>query len=458
MTAHESSTLALTISQAVRRQYERHPYPHYPLWLPIQWQEAYASTALFTAQLLRENHIAPAIDQADQPRILIAGCGEMFPAVLSRWEPRQHQLLGVDLSMRHLRRARIRSALALRPIKLEQGDLADSHLLSAASFAHVDAYGVLHHMADPRRALENLHQALQEGGSLRLMVYNSQARSWIHHLQRAFQLLALDPFDSADIKATRYLLELLSEHVPALASRLEPMQASLKFNSRLVDTFLHAREARLDLRWWMQSLDKAGFRILGLFDRYAELDDLPNPLYHPPTIEQLEERTQDLRYENNLEIYAVKLSRQLPARDDLSPLATPWSLRRRPPPASWRSYHETQSLRWRQNWLLWQNFLQAIYRREKVTSINSLVSQVTPEALGRLARIGALWPSQVSDRGLQKLCIRPLCASMDAPDRAEIVAIERVPGLSPMIERILLSKRRSLRYLPRILQRIAAAQ
>lgn len=446
------SVLAETIAVAVRLQYEMHPYPNYGLLLPIQWQEGYASTALFAAQLLRERSLAPALDGQSQARILMAGCGEMFPAVLARWEPKSHRLEAIDLSQRSLMRARIRVAFAGRKCTFIQGDLAATATLARDEFSHIDAYGVLHHLASPLAGLARLSEALLPGGTLRLMVYNSEARTWIHHLQRAFHLLGLNGLDRSDVRETQALLRLLSAVLPALKERLEPMRESVLNGARCVDTFLHAREARLGLGEWIRAVEASGLKPLGLLDRYAELDDLPNPLYFMPSIAQLEERALDRRFENNLELYCYKPTREVFGRQPSLPM--PWAIARRSPPQMWGSYEETRHLSWLQKWKLWQLFRRTIYRRGSVLPTQHNV--LNPAAVGRLARIGALWPS--TWQGREQLFHAPLHDHMENPQLPPPVDPLAVRALRSRVEQILLAKGRPLRYQVAILQRFAAAQ
>lgn len=449
-------SLADSITAAVRQQYELHPYPHYSLWLPMKWQEAYASTPLFAAQLMREKGLSPALDREPAPKIFMAGCGEIFPAVLARWEPSQHSLKGIDLSQRSIGRARLRLRFAGRAAQLYQGDLSLRQGMEAEEFAHIDAYGVLHHLPNPRAGLDHLSACLQPGGTLRLMVYNSEARSWIHHLQRAFQLLGLSGYDRRDTQEAQSLLELLAQHLPALAERLAPMQDSLRNRSRWVDTFLHEREARLGISEWLAAIESSGLVAIGLFDRYAELDDLPNPLYRMPSAEELETRSLDRRFENNLEIFCYKPSGE--ALKASAPLPIPWSIMRRTAPQSWRGYSETRDLSWLESWRLWHLFRQKVYRKLPPRAAGTQLDFLKASAVGRLSRIGALWPSLLRTTQQRELALRPLHPYMEAPQLPAARDILQIPGLQRKIEGILLSKGRSLRSLSPILRRFESAQ
>jgi len=81
----------------------------------------------------------------------------------------------------------------------------------------------LHHLANPARVLGLLAQRLSAQGTMRIMVYNSAARHWIHHLQRLFALLKISPFHAADIKMARALLDQLSATKTTLSQKISQM-------------------------------------------------------------------------------------------------------------------------------------------------------------------------------------------------------------------------------------------
>lgn len=459
----ESIPLARTFAllEEVRRQYEAHPYPAYPLLLPMRRQEAYASTAVFAARLLQEQGHRAALTEALHPRILIAGCGDTFPSLLARWEPPTHRLEAIDLSERNIKRAQKRLWLALiaRPLAFYQGALENWSGLDQARYAHIDAYGVLHHSPNPAALLERLAGGLVPGGTLRLMVYNSPARLWIHHVQRALALLGLDRFSAADLESTRRILELLEKKVPSFRSKLAPLASSiLRYDARLVDTFLHAREARLDFSYWWRALEKAGLSPYGLFDRYAELDDLPSPLHRMPRLEELEERAADGRFENNLEIFCVKwkASPSAPSPPQSAKKRLPWGLYRCGPPLFWSGFSETQSLPFFLRAELWQ-----VFRRSLITVdplyLDQALARVPLSSLQRLVRIGALWPSSFKDKERRSRVLERIHPMMEAPEKAHPVDLKGIPELMALLDKILQEKGLAARRLALVTARLEAA-
>src|SRR5690606_17931340 len=103
-----------------------------------------------------------------------------------------HRLLCVDLSAKSLRRARLRLTTDFRPTEFVRSDINDFLRQQAAvtgPFHHIDIYGVLHHLDNPSETIRLLGTHLSTNGTIRVMVYNTHARSWLHSLQQVMRLL-----------------------------------------------------------------------------------------------------------------------------------------------------------------------------------------------------------------------------------------------------------------------------
>lgn len=411
------STL-LPILSSVRALYEAYPYPCYPLLATPRWQDGYLTHSRFAVCVAGGE--APLAGGA-QPTVLIGGGGEILPYIIRKWEPRGKAVISIDLSRRSTRRARWRTLFTSKSTRFLQGDL-DAYLAQApaGSFAHIDAYGVLHHMRNPGQTLQAIGRALAPGGTLRLMVYNSPARAWIHHLQRllAAPLLAIDRFDPVDLKLARDILQAVAAEAPVLALRLNQLGAGTMPNDgRFADTFLHPREARLGIQHWLGAIAAAGLEVAGLFDRYAELDDLENPLSHMPSGESLAVRAADGRYENNLELF-IRKPGMGPAgsrgRSQSGNGNSTWIYRLKPPPGLWFSFNETQAISWPQRVALWQAHLDWVLTGEGGRS-RGLLAQLPKVAVQRLLRIGAILPAQIEDAGRRRAMEAPMTQMMEAP-------------------------------------------
>jgi len=448
-----SEVAILSINQAVQGMYEAFPYPDYSLFIPLRWQEAYASGSLFAQRLLQLKQ-GQSSQAMGRPRILIAGCGDVQTAIISRWEPRAHRLVGVDLSRPSLRKAQLRSWLLLRPMDFRNLNLEDSAADLGHSYFHIDAYGMLHHLANPARGLTTLSQALMPGGTMRIMVYNSRARQWMFQISRVFALLGLSAYEPKDLRQAAQLLKLFARTLPALQERIDAMQGIIQEPARLVDAFFHEREARLSLDYWLKAIQAAGLSMMGLMDRYAELDDLPNPLLQIPTQNQLQARIDDLRFENNLEFY---LSKPQPQSAGALTFPAPLNLRRRLPPLAWQRYAETRSLGKLDLWQLWQTFLTYNFQGRS-NYLDRWALRLNPQALQRLSRLGALFPDQFQSRELKKLLIAPMQTFMEAPALKTALPLKEVPQLQRQLEHILIEKKLPTARMRFIEERILRAQ
>jgi len=430
-----SSTTPGAIAANVRRLYERYPYPHYPLLATPRLAEAWLISSAFATRLNRSGSAVGTprvLTHNPLPEhVLIAGSGEILPWIVRRWERNTTRVTAVDLSGQSLRRARFRTCLTRGALVLHQGDIQEfltGAAANGAAFSHVECYGMLHHLAQPDTALRKLHDALYPGGSMRVMVYNARARRWIHLVQDLFGVagLALDPHSPADVMFAGQLLELLGGELPALRARITAMGRQVLTNTtRFADTFLHPHELRWDIAQWFAEFAAAGFHVRGLFDRYGELDDLHNPMWQAPTAEELTARAEDLRFENNLELF---LGRSSDLAEDAEAEDKQTSGAKRPrvfrpvrlrfsPPRRWFDYTETRQVPALARHQLWGKFLAHLSDpRDGGWSGDDLRKDVGPlRTLQRLARLGAILPRQISDGGLARALREPMVSHMDPP-------------------------------------------
>lgn len=389
------SSLTKSLRESVRALYEHRPYPHYPLLAKPRWQEGWIANSLLSKSLAASR--TGLVSRGEPHRILVAGCGEILPAVICANEPAAHRIDAVDLSRRSLRRAWFRCVTELTRLRLKRADLEVWCTVHQAHYDHIDCFGVLHHMADPLRALATLAASLKPGGTARIMIYNSPARSWIHEWQAAFRALHLNQERNSDIRVAMTLLSEAGKASPSLAKLLERMGPSLLTSTtRFADTFLHPREARLGPAAWIKTIEQTDLTILGLLDRYEECDDLPNPLWgidHKELIERIDAG----QFEGNLEFFVQK-NGGIPAKPSSQQLKFPhwaFSLFSSPPRAWWQTTetsHISPSLR-RYFWRMHREHI--AHGQGKIPE--NVLNALHPRALQRLARMGALLPGQLSD-------------------------------------------------------------
>lgn len=410
------------VTASVARLYEMFPYPRYPLLARPRWQDGYLASSLFAARLRARGASRPSgpLGRREAVSVLLGGSGEILPYVVRKWEPWGSRVLSLDLSRASLQRARFRLGPLAPGSSFIHADLATWLARRAASgeapFDHVDAYGVLHHMPDPGQALRLVEANLAPGGTVRLMVYNSPARAWIHELQALLRMLRVSPFTPEDRAFARRFVNALGRNLPALGERLAQMGGEmLRSEARFVDAFLHTREARLPVERWRELVAGAGLEAYALFDRYAELDDLANPLWSMPDWQALAVRAADGRFENNLELFLAKPGKAPPS---VTARSHPRRLFLKPPPRAWFEYRETRAIDLATRWRIWHAFLRG-------APIDHLTGRLTRPALQRLARLGAIVPMQLGSAPQRALAAAALCSAMEPPRREAATERER---------------------------------
>lgn len=237
------------MSDAVRRHYDRYPYPFYPLLASVRPCDTYALN--LTALWARFNGSLP---PESARRVLVAGCGSFSPYVTALAN-RGCGITALDLSRRTLQRARLHCLLHGMPgVSFVPGDILDPEA-AAGPFGLIDAYGVIHHLDDPSEGLASLARRLAPGGVLRLMVYSRYARRQEESIRRAFRLMGVR--DAAQAQ------ELIARARPG--SRLAEFSEQsweAGFTSGIADALLHPNVTTFRIDELLEMVGKSGLNIL----------------------------------------------------------------------------------------------------------------------------------------------------------------------------------------------------
>lgn len=406
-----SSTLSLSLRSSVKELYERYPYPHYPLFAKPLWQDGYLGSSEFIGRLLYDlKEETASIFSNPSPQTLIAGCGEILPYILRHFEPEHHLVYALDFSKRSLQRAQFRLWGHRKSTVFIHEDILDFCERSVLRFDHIDLYGVLHHLPNPTLALKQVSNTLlRPGGTMRVMVYNSKAREWIHDIAKIFVTLNLSLFHKNDLKYARLLLDEIKKTHPQLQLKLNALGSAMIANdARLVDTFFHTREAKLSMSQWFEAFETAQLSPFAAFDRFCEWDHSPNPLWKLPRIEEFIHETEQFQFENNLEVYLYKAGAHKTQLKNNKKNGFYRSLKFKSPPPSWFRFIETANIPFWKRWRLWWAFID--YLETGLFSIgyqSFLGKDFSLETLKRLARIGAILPGML-DSEWKKNLTRPL--------------------------------------------------
>jgi len=406
----------LDVRQKVAALYNRFPYPNYPLLARPRWQDGFLTSSYFAGRLCAQDIRATTSPRGD---VLVAGCGEMLPYIIRKWEPAGTVVVNVDLSRRSLGRGRVRTLFCLGTSEFHEQDILEFLEECGArgrTFAHIETFGMLHHMDDPSPVIQAMTRQLAPGGTIRVMVYNSPARQWIHALQDYFAVTLRDQLETDLVAATRVakrILQGFAETSPLVADRLRAIgPGTMKNPARLADTFLHPHELRWPIERWFTEFSRAGLRLAGLFDRYGELDDLPNPLWNFYTrqdmAKRLAERAADRRFEGNLEMVWTHPA-AAPTNEKTSPRDARHlnRLKFRGPPHIWFDFEETRHLSMTNRIRIWHAFLDA-------KKIGAEVWGKNDRTLQRLARLGAIMPDQM-DAPLSLVAAQKMEDAMSPP-------------------------------------------
>ena len=144
------------VSRLVRQQYEENPYP--------RWITAGRSA------ILHDRGLEQKLD------VLIAGCGTGLSATEFARGACSARILAIDLSRASLSYAkRMAQKFALTNVEFAQADIMKLGSLGR-QFDFIDAFGVLHHLADPWEGWRILLSLLRPGGAMTVGLYSAQAR------------------------------------------------------------------------------------------------------------------------------------------------------------------------------------------------------------------------------------------------------------------------------------------
>jgi hypothetical protein len=409
------------LKNRVRDLYERRPYPHYPIWSAPRLEDAYLGSPAFNYQLasrLLPDHVIPSVTN-----VLSFGCGEMLPYMTRNWCAPSIPIDFVDLSLRSLQRARLRNLFNHGQSRYFCGDiltfLQTRSRHSLQGYTHVEAYGVLHHSSRSSEIISNVALSMAAGGRFRVMVYNTQARQWIHHLTCVFKILGLNYHSDTDCDKGRHLLQYLTPFHPPLKNRLSQVGSSLiENNTRFADTFLHPYVSRKSIAEWFSLFERHDLLPVSLYDRYGELDDLDNPLWKMPSVDDLMARARDLRFENNLEILLLKMplsknerfaNKHQSLNDSILKGTTGF-------PSSWQTFPETKNIDKLRLLSRWHHLVSQI-RNSEPDKIQ--VDNWETPALKRLARLGAILPLNSEnlhgEKKMTQKLLSPIHPAMDPP-------------------------------------------
>lgn len=237
------------VSLAVREQYEENPYPRWTHQKPLHVDELADRLNLYWQ---------------GSGNILIAGSatGE-YSINISKKNPRL-SVTGIDLSLASIGYSeRKKLQVKVNNLSFYHGDLLNIRDLGKV-FDVIESVGVIHHMDNPMKGLENLLSVLQPGGYLKLGIYSKLARKSITECQAEIKAMGLDS-DYAGIRSAR---KMIIEKPEGHAYHKMYEYSDFYNSSMLRDLLFHVQEHCYEISDIKHFLEKFDLEFLG----FSEID------------------------------------------------------------------------------------------------------------------------------------------------------------------------------------------
>jgi tetratricopeptide (TPR) repeat protein/2-polyprenyl-3-methyl-5-hydroxy-6-metoxy-1,4-benzoquinol methylase len=247
--------IAAGVSEDVRSQYERNPYPR---WVKLPKCER---ALYFNGELRRSLPFGQFTPMSDDsaPEALIAGCGTGSHSIYTAQRFRGIRVLAIDLSLSSISYAERKTReLGITNIEYAQADILKLED-TARTFDIIESVGVLHHLSDPFAGWRTLLSLLRPGGFMFLGFYSELAR---RHVVKAREIIAARGYSSTpdDIRRFRQHLAVCNPGV-----ELESLSQCPDFfsTSECRDLLFHVQEHRLTLSQIESFLADFGLHFIG---------------------------------------------------------------------------------------------------------------------------------------------------------------------------------------------------
>ncbi|MBW9256077.1 MAG: class I SAM-dependent methyltransferase [Candidatus Thiodiazotropha sp. (ex. Lucinisca nassula)] len=247
------------VTAAVRAFYEAYPYP--PGNRPDC--DAYHGRLLLS-------YIERCAGLPRQLQLLEAGCGRGINLTeVAALQP-DDQFTGIDINRVAIDEAsaNIRNK-ALANLSFHLADLLDPASLPGVSRGYdvILSYGVIHHLSDPLKGLQQLTQQLAPHGVLSLMVDGRYGRQPLDRFLQALQMVSPSVDQDGQRAATARALARIADRGVFHGNCWQG--TSSVDEVEFADRCLHVHEQSYDIEALLQLLDKAGLKFI----RWHEPDD-----------------------------------------------------------------------------------------------------------------------------------------------------------------------------------------
>ncbi len=261
------SLIKNNVSKNVKKQYEDFPYP--------LWKSKFLKNY---EQQIYTGNLKDIADDISSPNILIAGCGTGREAIGMARLKEDSNILAVDLSMKSLSYASIKSKENdIKNIEFLNADILDLGKLGR-KFDIISSCGVLHHMESPEKGLRTLSGILKNNGYIKLAFYSSYAREGLTQLKDYIYKENLTN-DIEDLRKLRRIIK--DKKVNIKNSLLEQTENSLDFYSsnELRDLLFHPNEINYNLIDIDKLLKNCNLQFIEFDNKYLKLKNYYSKIF-----------------------------------------------------------------------------------------------------------------------------------------------------------------------------------
>ncbi len=257
---------APSVGDLVRQQYTQAPFPPVGLFPIVKgppkkliWSYSFAEVYYHAFRIFRE---------PEGKHLLDAGCGTGHGIIQIRHQAPGAEVHAFDFSTKSLELARQRvEAMGGEPVTFHEMDILELTSLPG-QFDAIFCSGVVHHTANPIRALIQLKSKLKPDGVLYLMLYSQYGRRETILMQRAIKLMCKDPTDQREgLRVGRQIFHSLPPDNPiAVWERRRWSNNHLKHDEAFIDMYVNANEKDYTIRGVFEDLSAAGLKFLRFTD------------------------------------------------------------------------------------------------------------------------------------------------------------------------------------------------
>ena len=246
-------------ADVVSRHYERWRYPE-----PIQDLEAWTANNWQWFDPVHAHRILwPDREYKPDLDILIAGCGTNQAAVFAYTNPAA-KVVAVDISQPSLDHQQyLKDKHGLFNLELHLLPIEELPTLGL-DFDLVVSTGVLMVMADPLAGMKALASCVRRDGVVAVMLYAKYGRIGVELLQSVFRDMGLRQ-DDASVQIVKDTISLLSPDHPVQGYFKIGGSEDLRFDTGVVDTFLHGRDRNLTVDDCIDLVTSSGLVFQGWF-------------------------------------------------------------------------------------------------------------------------------------------------------------------------------------------------